>query len=271
LIYEIWVSMADARLDRALPSVLAVVELSILVGPLPLRVPGGLILGLIMPGLAIAPLVSWPRMESVEKLLFAPALSLPITIISGLVMNAAHVRLTMDSWAVALGLVTGAGLVIRATRDRKRHRRLELIPDSEPTLSPESCRAASDGHPWVPGLALFTMLAVAGLGITAAFLISISGERYRGPGFTELWALPGRSSRPAVRVGVVSHELRAARYSVLVAVGGRKVLADEFSLRPGQIWQSTQVVRKPGKVDIWLEKGPSDAIYRHVKIAAPSG
>ena len=112
---------ADARLTRSLAAALGVAELSIFLGPPFLRVPGGLLLGLVLPGLVLAPLLSLRGADRVEKLLFVPALSVVIAIVTGLVVSAAHVRLTMQSWAVALGVVTAMGLVVAATGGRNQH------------------------------------------------------------------------------------------------------------------------------------------------------
>jgi uncharacterized membrane protein len=255
--------MVDARSRRSVAAVLVAVELSILFGPPPLRIPAGLILGLILPGVVLAPLLSWPRLEGVERLLLVPGMSVVIAIIAGLVMSAARVRLTIDAWALALGLVTVAGLALAVLRDR--HTDVGVEP--RPTWRRARSRGASAEHGRVPIVAFLGMLFIATVAVTGAFVISAVGEHYRGPGFTELWALPGRSSVSGVRLGVVSHELHAASYRLLVSIDGRQVRSARLILRPGQGWQSTQPVTKPGaKVDVWLEKWPSDAIYRHVDI-----
>jgi uncharacterized membrane protein len=113
------------------------------------------------------------------------------------------------------------------------------------------------------------MLAGAVLGATAAIAVGVALQRDTGRGFTELWALRPRVAAPAaVRLGVRSHERRGTAYRIVVAVGGRKVRDESFSLRPGQTWQVMQPISTPkNRVSVTLLKAGRDGAYRRVRLA----
>jgi uncharacterized membrane protein len=255
-------AVADASLTRRVAAALAVVELTILVGPAPVRVVAGLALALILPGLAITRVLGRAQVERAEQLLLVPGMSVVIAIITGLVLNGAHVHLTRESWAISLGVVTAAGLAIGAMRER--HEEVGKDPRRE---SARPAGAASVAGRRMRGVVVAALLAVAALAAIGALAIGALGQRYRGHGFTDLWALPGRSALSAVRLGVVSHERHEARYQIRVSVDGREVETQEITLRPGQAWQSTQPVTKPGElVEVRLDHWPHGTIYRHVRL-----
>jgi uncharacterized membrane protein len=245
---------------------LAVAELSILLGPAPIRVAAGLTLGLILPGLAFTRVLGRGRIRGAERLLLVAGISVVIAILTGLVLNGAHIPLTTENWAIALGLVTVVGLAIEATsasderpgRDPRRNSRRPPDP-------------ASVGGRRMPGVVSVAMVAVAAIGAVGALVVSALGERYRGPGFTELWALPSRSSLSAVRLGVLSHERHDVRYRLRVSIDDRDVRTQQITLRPGQAWQSTQPGTQPGEhVDVLLENWPRGTVYRQVHLSTAS-
>jgi uncharacterized membrane protein len=254
--------MANATLARTVGAVLAAVELGILLGPAPIRVAAGLILGLVLPGLVITRAVSArARIEGAEQLLLVPGISIAVAVIAGLVMNAARIHLTAVNWAVALGLVTTVGVVVIA-----------MFEDGEVGRKPRGGRGRSQRAEFArevrpPVVASAAMLAVAAMSVVGALVIGVLGQRDRGPGFTELWAVPGPTSASAVRLGVRSRERHEVRYRLRVSIDGRVVRSQRITLRPGQTWRSTQSVTKAGEqVHVALLKSTRGPVYRQVRL-----
>jgi uncharacterized membrane protein len=241
--------VARARFALSVASVLAVVELSVLLGPGPIRVAAGLTLGLVLPGLVLVRVIqSRVRVEGAERLALVPGMSIALAVITGLVLNALDVHLTTESWSIALGLVTAAGLVAVA------------VSQGGGWNPPRSGLRPSSAAP-------AAVLALAALAVAGALVVGVHGERDRGPGFTELWALPAASSSSAVQLGVRSHERRDARYRVLVSIDGRVVRSRGILLHPGQMWRSTEAVARRGEqLEVTLEKAPDPSPYRRVRL-----
>jgi hypothetical protein len=162
--------------------------------------------------------------------------------------------------------VTATGLAIVAKLERHEHVGKHPHRDSAAPLG-----AASDTGWRIRGVVAPALLAVAALAAIGALVIGARGQHYRGQGFTQLWALPGRGALSAVRLGVLSHELHEARYRIRVSVDGQEVGTQEITLRPGQAWQSTQPVTNAGEVEVRLERRPGGAVYRHVRLRVGRG
>jgi uncharacterized membrane protein len=258
--------VARVRTLALAASALAAAELGILLGPVPIRVASGLTLGCILPGFVISRVIlNQRRIEGSEQLLLIPGLSLAIAVITGLVLNTAHIRLTAVSWAIALGLVSAAGLVAVA--------RLEDGHEVKPMArgAPARVTRASLGGRHALGIGPAAMFVFAALAVTAAVTIGVLGQRQHDSetAFTQLWALPGLSSGSIVRLGVASHERGDVRYRIRVSVEGRVVRSQALMLRPGQMWQSTQrVARSAERVDVALLTSPHGRVYREVHLAA---
>jgi uncharacterized membrane protein len=247
-------------------SALAAAELGILLGPAPIRVAAGLTLGFILPGLVITRAILFrTRIEGTEQLLLVPGMSLAIAVITGLVLNTAHIRLTAANWAIALGLVTAAGLLVGAMLEGAH----EIRP--HPLRLRAWLNRASLGGRRSQGIGLAAMLVIAPLAVSAAVVIGVQGQRDRDSEteFTDLWALPGPSSASAIRLGVRSHERGDVRYRIRVSIEGRVVRSQALTLRPGQTWQSTQPVARSGeRVDVALLTSPRGPVYREVHLTA---
>jgi uncharacterized membrane protein len=258
-------AVAKGKTLPILAFVLAAAELGILVGPAPTGLAAGLTLG-VLPGLVITRVLqTQTRIEGTEQLLLVPGMSLAVAIITGLVLNSADIRLTAGHWAIALGLVTAAGLMAGAmledAREVVRHRRR---PRARPT-------SASPGGRHSLGIGPAAMFVAAALAVSAAVVISVLGQRDRDSEteFTELWALPGPSSASAVQLGVRSHERGDVRYRIRVSIEGHVVRSQALALRPGQTWQSTQPVARSGeRVDVALLTSPRGPVFREVHLTA---
>lgn len=213
------------------------------------------------------PRSGWARLGGTETLLLVPAVSIFVAIATGLILNAAHLRLSMESWGIALGVVTVGGLAGRvALEGGKLGRRASTRRHQ--TGTPPSLGAIRRGW-WRKRIVVIgTTVSVTAVAVAAALLIATAGESYQGPGFTELWALPGSSSLSPVRIGVISHERHDTRYELVVSVDGRRARASRVTLQPGEEWQSTEPVAQRGQqIGVSLERWPSGTVYREVHLA----
>jgi len=84
---------------------------AVLFGPQPLAVVGGLLLALVLPGLAVSETVLRGRkLARVERVVLAPALSLAVLVIAGLMVYATGFRLEKVAWTSATVGVSLLGL-----------------------------------------------------------------------------------------------------------------------------------------------------------------
>jgi hypothetical protein len=276
--------MADRRLLQSLTSVLIVVELGVLWAPAPIKVVAGLTLGLVLPGFVATRLLGRLSIAGVERLLLVPGLSVAIAIVTGLCLTAAHIHLRTASWAIALGLVTAAGLAVLALLEQRKPGKKEpggdhfwrsLGPVTSTNLrihvfaASLAVRRLRLKRP-NPAIVRAPAVMIGAIGLTLALAVggavAVSGstEHYHGRGFTELWALPDGTS--AVRLGVISHELHAVTYRIRVSVDGDMLRDRAVALRPSQTWQFVQPISGGGLVNVALQKSPGGPTYRRVSV-----
>ncbi len=94
-------------MNRSLAVVTAVSAAGVLAGPAPVQVVGGVLLAFALPGLAVTGILFRGRdLSAVERVLLAPALSLAVLIVSGLLMYAVGVELDRTAWTAATAGVT---------------------------------------------------------------------------------------------------------------------------------------------------------------------
>jgi uncharacterized membrane protein len=258
--------VARGRTLALLAAALIAAELGVLLGPAAIRVPSGLILTFLLPGLVMTRgILIRTRIEATEELLLVPGLSLAIAVITGLAIGTARARLTATTWAIALGIVIAAGLLAAGLLARAPERTRALrrpAPRPAPVLP---SRGKS------PGIGPVVMFAVGALAVFSAIAIGVRGQRDHDDksGFTELWALPGASNGSAIRLGVRSHERRDVRYRIRVSIEHRAVRDQALTLRPGQTWQTTQPVGRPGeRVRVALLTSSRGRVYREVHLAS---
>jgi hypothetical protein len=253
-----------ARPRTLLAFAFAAAELGILVGPAPIRVVAGLIV-VFMPGLMITRLINLQaRMERAEQLLVVLGMSLAVAVITGLVLNSAHIPLTAASWSLALGLITAVGLAAAAALE-------DEAAGGHPSPRPAASLTALSPGGWrPPGVGPPAMFVMAALAASAAIVIGVLGQRAADSRtqFTELWALPIPGSPPIARLGVRSHERVDVRYRIRVSIDGHLVRSQALALRPGQAWESTQLVRAGQHVDVSLLTSPHGRVYREVHLTA---
>jgi hypothetical protein len=92
---------------------------AVLAGPAAAAVAGGLLLGLVLPGLALTAIIFRHRtLSAVERTVLAPALSLAVLVVSGLLLHVADFRLDRVSWTLAAAGATLAALALAAVPER---------------------------------------------------------------------------------------------------------------------------------------------------------
>jgi len=88
---------------------------AVLAGPLPLAVAGGLLLGFVLPGAALTGALFRGRtLTSIERTTLAPALSMAVVIVAGLLLHVCGVALDRVSWTLATAGVTLLALAVPA-------------------------------------------------------------------------------------------------------------------------------------------------------------
>jgi hypothetical protein len=88
---------------------------AVLAGPLPAAVAGGLLLATVLPGLGLtAVLFRGRRLSAVERTVLAPALSLAVLVLGGLLIYVTGFALDRVSWTCATAGVTLVSLVVPA-------------------------------------------------------------------------------------------------------------------------------------------------------------
>lgn len=235
-------------------SALAVAEIAVLLAPMPLRVPAGVLLVLVLPGIAATRALGRRLiLEGTDLIVLVPGLSLATSVLVGLVVYAAHLRLTTPIWAAALAAVV-LGLLAVGGREGRRA-----------GLQPRARLGAWTRSRAVPIAVILASLAT----LSGAVVLAAYGERSAtGRGFTELWALrTHEGSTPAVALGVTSHERGSAHYRLQI-IAGRAVKVFSFELAQGETLRRRLAVGNGrDAVSVILSKLPHHRNYRHVRLA----
>jgi len=105
----------NAPAARGLAAVTVLAAAAVLAGPPPAAIAGGLLLGLVLPGVALSAVLFRGRaLTAVERSVLAPALSLAVLVIAGLVVYASGFALDRVAWTSATAVVTLLALVAPA-------------------------------------------------------------------------------------------------------------------------------------------------------------
>jgi uncharacterized membrane protein len=234
--------------------VLVVAEIAVLCAPLALRAPAGMLLVLVLPGLAATRVLRRRLLlERVALLVLVPGLSVATSILVGLLVYAAHLRLTTPIWALALaavvlGLLAAGGTAGPRTDDQRR--------------TPVSGAIRENAVP--VAIILCSLFTIAG-----AVVLAAHGQRSAtGRGFTELWALRAHTgSGPAIALGVTNHERGGAHYRLQI-VAGRAVKVLSFELAPREtLRRRLPIGNARDAVTLTLSKLPHQLDYRRVRLA----
>jgi uncharacterized membrane protein len=219
-----------------------------------LRAPLALPLVLALPGYALLSIIFPPgRLRPAELGVLSMAVSIAVTIITGLALDLLGVALSAAPW---MGLLAAITVLAAARASVLGHLR------PLPVAGVVRLRALDAG---ALVAALILLIGAATLGFTPL------APPKSTPGTSALWLLPAPGGRPAACVGVINEELRTTTYTVHVAVAGMP--AQRFgpiTLAAGASWRRTLAVgpAKPAVTATLNKAGtPATAVYRRADLA----
>ena len=235
----------------------------------PVRWVCGALLAFVLPGLAATGALFVARpLSTVERAVLAPALSLAVVVLGGLLVDVLGMRLTAGTWG---GLTAIATVVLAGVRHLRWYRStvdgqavtVDAVPDEE-----SGRFAAADGRTVALKLGSLALVAVL---LGGAFWIAMrSAVNQPEPGYTALSIVQeddnNRSDalRP-VTIAVECHEDDTTQYRVEVKGAKSGVLSRFFvTLDPGEVWKSDLQVPNTDKVTADLFKGTDSTPYRSV-------
>lgn len=190
----------NAAWSRALAVVCVAAAAAVLAGPDPAAVVGGLLLTLVLPGMAVTAVLFRGRdLSAVERVLLAPALSMALLIISGLLMYAVGIDLDRVAWTTATAGVTLFALLLSVLPARG------AAAAGQPAAGP-----GGDREPAIAAArAARAALSPAAVGLDAIAVPPAAGSP--GSGHTAVSAASSDGSRTAGR---------SARLAVVPATAG---------------------------------------------------
>jgi Protein of unknown function (DUF1616) len=122
----------NAVVARVLAGATVAAAAGVLAGPPATAVAGGLLLGLALPGLALtATLFPGRALTAVERTVLAPALSLAVLVLGGLVIYVSGYALDRTAWTVATAGVTLLALIVPAVPLPRRAGKAEAARAAE--------------------------------------------------------------------------------------------------------------------------------------------
>jgi uncharacterized membrane protein len=268
--------------SRMLPASIAVTVgaaagIVVATGPAVARVPAGLLLGLLVPGVAAAYLLV-PQSETghTRRLALAPVLSLAVLVLGGLGLYALGIPLTRASWVALTVVVTFLLAVAALVRARLTPARNWAVSDTMHL----GAVPARDALGQRPGRRLALRLAPL---VLAAAILAGSGyfawhdatRHDAATPFSELALVPAGPEKPTgttwpVVIGVFNHERSAVKYDVRVSGPGNFTAEFTPTVVGGSSWAKTLDVPTAGKVTVGLFRPGDKDPYRTVWISGVS-
>lgn len=284
----------NAAAARVLAAVAVAAAAAVLAGPEPVAVTGGLLLALVLPGLAVTAVLFRGRtLTAVERTVLAPGLSLAVLVVAGLVMYVSGFALDRYAWTAATTAVALAALVpVAVPLPRAGAAKAALVTEMEIAELAAAAKLATVGigeqrvriralprllpEPKPPlrriGRQLIPMVLVLAVLTGAGWLSFVSSRHAYDVTVTALSATPPGALDAAGHrtVGVTATGLIAADGPYRLAVVGsagtetdrRTVTAD-----PGGTWTATLSVGG-ARCTINLYRAGDTTAYRTVSIAA---
>lgn len=220
-----------------------------------LRLPFGLPLSLVLPGLAVTAAAFPGRSFSrAERVLFTFGLSLALAILSGVALNWTPWGLTTTSISLLLGGTVLIACAIAFIR------RLNMAP-WEHVADRAAIEEMTNGNPTMRFSPLqWLTFGLAGI-ITAGALISAVVEAKRNPAndVLQMWMVPVEAKdlpTNTVRIGVRNFEYANSQYRLQLMRGGYVVQEwAQLNVEPGNTWEITMTLQST-----WPGNGPVEAI-----------
>jgi hypothetical protein len=261
---------------------------AVLAGPAVLAVPAGLLLALVLPGVAASSALFGRRLWWGTRAVLVPALSLAILILGGLILYAAGVRLDQASWTLLTVCVTLLAAGAAYLTGRRRPQPDAGQPDaaegvcaegaSAESAFAEDASAESDsvGHgPVVPGRA--RRLALVGL-----IVVLLGGASWIS--LRSAWAQAGSPVTALSVASVGTVDEATLLHGVTITLAGTASGGAGYVLRihtvagfqstidspAGTGWAGTVQVPAQERVTVDLYRAGDTSPYRTVFVAARS-
>jgi hypothetical protein len=262
----------------------------VLAGPAATAVIGGMLLAFVLPGLALTALIfRYRRLTAVERTVLAPALSLAVLVIAGLVLYVAGFPLDRTSWTLAAAGTTLAVLALKAVPERVWQgeeedddaeaptRIIPVVRDGDRPPAPPGPFA-----PWSPKQRvravqlvrqLAPMLLVAALLAGAGYLSLISSQHSYDVTVTTLAAAPPAPADASGQrdVAVSASGLVAADgpYTVVVSrPDGTRLAERTVAVTGSGSWQATLRLPATDRLTVGLFRAGDTVAFRTLYLAA---
>jgi hypothetical protein len=244
-----------------------------------------MLLGFVLPGLALTALIfRYRRLTAVERTVLAPALSLAVLIIAGLVLSVAGFPLDRTSWTLAAAGTTLAVLALKAVpervwqgeedEDEPPARIVPAVRDGDPPPGPFA--------PWPPKhkvrpsrlvRQLTPLVLVVALLAGAGYLSLISSRHGYDVTVTTLAAAPPAPGDASGQrdVGISASGLVAADgpYTVVVSrPDGTRLAERTVPVHSSGTWQATLRLPAGERLTVGLFRAGDTVAYRTVSLAA---
>jgi hypothetical protein len=229
----------------------------------PLRIAGGVLLELLLPGYAITALVSDRRaLRAAELALGVIGASLVTAALGGLLLDVLPGHMGHVEWvALLLAVTLGAGALA-----------IVRPPAAEPSPV-EHERAPRFAGPRSPRAWANVVLAVLALAVVVAAVLVARHAANRQPGFVELSELPV-SAQPGSDLAVTlrSHQPRPMHLLVVVSEDSTPVRRLALTLAPGREWHTHLPAPRPttARVRVDVYRAGSGAAYLRTSYYRPA-
>ena len=252
--------------------VLAAIALVVAVqtsAPVEVRVPLGVAVAVVMPGLLGFRALHGRRPDTVIAAVICLVASVGVLALLGVVLNLLPPGLTSTSWSVAL---LGIAVVLGAVGDYRRHAN---------SRADVAVTRRATGRRWTPGrrwlaVALTTLACAGLLGAGAALTLSSKHAELGRQHLTEMW-LSQDNGHPVVHVR--NEEGFDADYRIVISVAGNGQKEETMRISDGAEW-STTITTPPDlespsptllPLSVSLYRADEKVAYRQVRITRAPG
>jgi hypothetical protein len=135
----------NALMSRGTAALAVVSGAAVLYAPRPLAVACGLLLGFVLPGLALLEVLFRRRaLTTVERAVLTPALSMGVLIVAGLLIHVTGLPIDRLAWTVATVVVTVAAVITAPLLPARRVRAVQTV--GAPAAPPPPLDEVADAH-----------------------------------------------------------------------------------------------------------------------------
>ena len=196
-----------------------------------LKILAGICLVLILPGYSLMKFVTSfeNKLRIVDQFLLALGMSIPVDILTGLMLNLSLWGLNTNSWALSLGGIVISLNVLSFLRNRTGDNPYLKISQRKIYLSHSSILQLS-------------ILLISGIIILLAFeLTRIGAENQPRTSFTQLWIQPTiQTDSYIASIGIKSFEEKRTEFRLQILMDGKtRKEWNSIDLEPDQEWENS--------------------------------